>query len=237
MMATSTGTGTPATTPAGVTGADLLLTVRAALGDEDAETWSDATLLSFLNEGVREYSQHRPRLAEVVLEAVEGERSYSLPVDTAGVISVRYESSDGVSTNIYRLGYRNPRFEGAWVYDFLDRREMTAAPLLVVGFPPEAGSTLAVRYLRPHEARLTAGSLVTVPEEHHHVLVQYVLFAAARRFQQQEQANPTSSSSLLMSQLASNARRLELSYLQTLNRILTQRLGEGSVVKWERIDR
>jgi hypothetical protein len=94
-----------------------------------------------------------------------------------------------------------------------------------------------VRYLRPHEARLTAGSLVTVPEEHHHVLVQYVLFATARRLQQQEQANPTSSSSLLMSQLASNTRRLELSYLQTLNRILTQRLGEGECREVGGIDR
>jgi hypothetical protein len=231
-MATGSGTGMPATTPDGVMGAELVMTIRTALGDEAAGTWSDGDLLSFLNEGVREYSQHRPRLAEVVLGAVEGERSYSLPVDTAGIISVRYETSDGVSTNIHQLGYRNRRFEGGWVYDFLDRREMTAAPLLVVGFSPEAGSTLAVRYLRPHEARLAAGSLVTVPEEHHHVLVQYVLFATARRLQQQEQANPTSSSSLLMSQLASNTRRLEMSYLQTLNRMLTHRLGEGQIVRW-----
>jgi hypothetical protein len=46
-MATGTGTGTPATTPDGVTGADLLLTIRTALGDEAAETWSDGDLLSF----------------------------------------------------------------------------------------------------------------------------------------------------------------------------------------------
>ncbi len=64
------------------------------------------------------------------------------------------------------------------------------------------------------------------------MLLAYGLFAAARRLQQQEQANPTSSSSLLMSQLASNVRRLELAYLNALNRILTDRLGESERVVW-----
>ena len=89
-----------------------------------------------------------------------------------------------------------------------------------------------MRYLRPHQSSLTADDYLTVPADHHHVLLQYVLFAAARRQQAGEQAAPTNNSSLLMAQLAANTRRLELAYLNALNRILYHRLGEGEVVGW-----
>lgn len=233
-MATGFGTGSPATVPDAVLAADLLASIRVALGDEAEASWSDGQLLSFLNEAVREYSQHRPRLGEVTIAAVAGERTYPLPWDAAGVISARYEDNEGVSTIIYRLGYKNRHFDGGWVYDFLSRRDLTSAPLLVVGFEPAAGGALVVRYLRPHDSDLAPDSAVTVPGDHHHVLVGYVLFAAARQLQAREQANPTSSSSLLMSQLAANTRRLELAYLNALNRILTQRQGEGEIVSWEK---
>jgi len=233
-MANGFGTGSPATTPDGVLAGALLATIRTALGDEDEATWSDSRLLGFLNEAVREYSQHRPRLGEATITTAAGEQTYALPWDAAGVISVRYEAGDGASSIIYRLGYKNRRFDGGWVYDFLSRRDLTTAPLLVLGFDPGSGGTLAVRYERPHDSNLTAASAVTVPGDHHHVLVGYVLFAAARQLQAREQANPTSSSSLLMSQLAANTRRLELAYLNALNRILTQRQGEGEIVSWEK---
>ena len=45
-------------------------------------------------------------------------------------------------------------------------------------------------------------------------------------------AAPTNNSGLLMAQLAANTRRLELAWLNALNRILYHRLGAGEIVVW-----
>ena len=72
-MTEYTGTGERAAPPYAVTAAALLADCRAALGDTgDPPTWDDDELLIFLNEAIREYSQHLPRLAETRLAAVAG---------------------------------------------------------------------------------------------------------------------------------------------------------------------
>lgn len=230
-MATGSGTGERAAPPHAVTAAELLSDIRAALNDAAAATFSDAELLSFLGEAVREYSQHLPRAAETALAAVAEERRYALPYDTTAVLSVEYPTDREPPVYLARRRYKSPRFHGA-CYDVLRSHDLTAPPLLLLALAPEAGETITVRYLRPHASDLTGDTYLTVPAEHHHVLLQYVLFAAARRRQAQEQAAPTNNSNLLMGQLAANARRLELAYLNALNRILYHRLGEGEVVGW-----
>ena len=228
----STGTGTRAAAPYAVTAGELLDEVRAALGDTAGATWSDAELLGFVGEAVREYSQHLPRVSEAALAAVDGERRYALPWDAAAVLSVEYPSDREPPSYIYRRRRKAAGFAAGWHYDVLPSHDLTAPPLLLLSFEPAAGEALAVRYLRPHQSSLTADDYLTVPADHHHVLLQYVLFAAARRQQAGEQATPTNNSSLLMGQLAANTRRLELAYLNALNRILYQRLGEGEIVGW-----
>lgn len=233
-----TGTGAPAAPPYTVTAGALLAECRAALDDAgQSPAWSDAELLLFLNEAIREYSQHLPRVAETRLAAVAGARRYALPADARAVLSVEYPEGREPAVYLTRLAYKSRRFATSPAgYDFLPRHDLTAAPALLLSFDPAAGQTpageiLLVRHTRPHAAVAAAGDSLTVPAEHHHVLLGYVLFAAARQLQAAEQANPTGGS-LLMAQLAANARRHELSYLNALNRILTQRQGESSVVAW-----
>ncbi|MCA9868414.1 MAG: hypothetical protein KIS95_08125 [Anaerolineae bacterium] len=228
----STGTGTRAAAPYAVTAGELLDEVRAALGDVAGTTWADGELLGFVGEAVREYSQHLPRASEATLAAVAGERRYALPGDATAVLSVEYPADREPPACLYRRRRKSAGFAADRHYDVLPSHDLTAPPLLLLSFDPEAGETLTVRYLRPHAADLSAGDYLTVPAEHHHVLLQYVLFAAARRQQAGEQAAPTNNSSLLMGQLAANTRRLELAYLNALNRILYQRLGEGEIVGW-----
>ncbi len=233
MTSTGTGTGTPATIPNSVTAQQIVDVIQVALDDSDAAEFGEDELLVFLNEAVREYSQHFPRADEVTIAAVEGETRYSLPGDATAVVSVEYPAGDEPPDWLARRGRRAASFAGGRCYDVVWSGDLTAAPVLVLGFAPNVGSSLAVRYLRPHNHALALGDNVTVPAEHHHVLMQYVLFAAARRQQAREQGDPTNNSSLLMAQLASNARRLELAYLNALNRILSQRLGEGEMVSWD----
>lgn len=228
----STGTGTRAAAPYAVTAGELVGEIRAALDDAAAVTWSDAELLGYLGEAVREYSVHLPRVVEVTLAAVAGERRYALPWDAAAVLGVEYPRGQEPPAYLPRRRYKAQGFAAGRHYDVLPSHDLTAAPALLLSFAPEPGEALAVRYLRPHESDLAADTYLTVRADHHHVLLQYVLFAAARRLQAGEQAAPTNNSSLLMGQLAANTRRLELAYLNALNRILYHRLGEGEVVGW-----
>ena len=231
-MSTGSGTGTVAAPPYAVTAGELVGDIRAALDDGAAATWSDVELLGFLNEATREYSQHLPRVGEVTLAAAVGTRRYALPWDAAAVLSVEYPAGQQPPAYLTRRRRQSPTFSAGRHYDALLPRDLTGPPALLLSFEPEAGTTLAARYLRPHDSELSAGSYVTVPAEHHHVLLQYVLFAAARQLQAREQAAPTNNSNLLMGQLAGNTRRLELAYLNALNRILYHRLGEGEMVGW-----
>ncbi len=232
-MTEYSGSGARATSPQQVTAAEFIAQVRVALADAGGSpTWSDAALLLFMNEAIREYSQHLPRVGQTQLAAVAGARRYRLPVDTAAVLSVEYPEGRDPACYLARLPHKSRRFAASGAaYDFLPRHDLTAAPALLLSFDPAAGETLLARHTRPHAAVATVNDYLTVPADHHHVLTGYVLFAAARQLQAAEQANPTGGS-LLMAQLAANARRHELAYLNALNRILTQRQGESGVVVW-----
>jgi hypothetical protein len=234
-MSDHTGTGTRAAPPSAVTAVALLADCRTALADAGSTpTWSDADLLVFLNEAIREYSQHLPRLAETRLAAVANSRRYALPADTRALLSVEYPEGRDPAAYLVRLAHKSRRFVASGLlsaYDFLPRHDLTAAPALLLSFDPAAGETLVVRHTQPHALVAGVNDYLTVPADHHHVLLQYVLFAAARQLQAAEQAHPTGGS-LLMAQLAANARRHELAYLNALNRILTQRQGESHVVAW-----
>ena len=231
-MSNGAGTGTIAAAPNAVTAGELVAACRVALADEAAATHDDATLLGFVAEAVREYSQHLPRRGEADLPTAGGQRRYALPDEATAVIGAEYPAGMEPPAVLSRGRYKARNFLHRRAYDVLGTHDLTRPPVLLLSFDPTAGETIAVRYLRPHESSLTAGTYRTVRADHHHVLVQYILFAAARRLQSREQTTPTNNSSLLMGQLAANARRLELAYLNALNRILYHRLGEGEAVGW-----
>ncbi|HQF69965.1 MAG TPA: hypothetical protein PLH39_01660 [Promineifilum sp.] len=231
-MSTHTGTGRRAEAAGSVAAAAVLANCRVALDDAAAAEFSDADLLTFLNEAIREYSQHLPRVAELTLTALAGVRRYALPGDTWAILDVEYPEGTEPAIYLTRRPYKGRAFAAAPdAYDFLPRHDLTNPPALLLSFDPPTGATLRLRATRPHAALASVNDYLTVPDAHHHVLLQYVLFAAARRLQAAEQAAP-SAGSLLMAQLAANARRLELAYLNALNRILTQRTGESAVVSW-----
>jgi hypothetical protein len=149
---------------------------------------------------------------------------------------VEYPADAEPPVYLRRQSYQSWRWAAERQYDFLSMKDGTTTPQLWLSFDPQAGELIRVRYQAGHTDTLALEDALTVPAEHHHVLLQYVLFAAARQLQQAEQASPTNNSSLLMSQLANNTRRLELAYLNALNRILFQRRGESGVVSWNGID-
>lgn len=233
-MATGSGTGTLATPPHQIAADDFIDdSIRLALDDTAATTFSDAELLSWLNEAIKEYTQHFPRLSYASLTAIADTRTYSLPWDTRNINAVEYPTGEDPPQFLRRVSRKRPSFANADNYDFLPRLDLTNAPLLLLSFDPTAAETITVTYQHEHDSELTATSYITVPADHHHVLLQYVLFAAARQLQANEEAAPTSSSSLLMSQFASNTRRYELAYLNAINRILYHRRGQSATAAWK----
>jgi len=226
------GTGVIVSLAQTVTAQNLIDLAQTALDDAGATTWSEAEVLAWLNEGIREYSQHLPRELSAEIAAVADTREYALPWNTLAVHSVEYPADEQPPVYLLRISYQSLRWASGRYYDFLSRLDLTTAPQLWLSFAPAAGETIRVRYQAPHAYTLAANEYVTMPSEHHHVLVGYVLYAAARQLQQAEQAHPTNNSSLLMSQLASNTRRLELAYLNALNRILYHRQGQSGVRHW-----
>ncbi len=232
-MATGTGTGTLATPPHQVTADDLITdAIRPALADAAAATFSDADLLAFLNEAIREYTQHFPRVSQATLTTITNTRSYALPWDTRALFSVEYPTDEDPPHLLPRIGYKR-RHSTIESYDFLPRLDLTNAPALLLSFDPTADETITVTYQHEHDSELTADSYITVPADHHHILSQYVMFAAARQLLANEEAAPTSSSSLLMSQFASDTRRYELAYLNAINRVIYHRRGQSSTTAWK----
>lgn len=227
------GTGTPAVSPSTVTAQDLIDdNIRPALDDALAAEFTDAELLSFLNEAIREYTQHFPRIGETALTAVAQQRTYTLPLNTRNIIAVEYPTGEDPQTWLNKMDRQRPSFARFEYYDFLPTNDLTTAPVILLSFDPVAAETITVTRQYEHDYELTVSDYITVPSDHHHILTQYVLFAAARQEQAREEANPTSSSSLLMSQYASNTRRYELAYLNAINRILYHRRGKSTTVSW-----
>lgn len=232
-MATGSGTGTPATIPHQVTAVSLIDdAIRPALDDVGESVFSDAELLSWLNEAIKEYTQHLPRLSTESIAAITNVRTYALPWDTLNVHSVEFPADEIPPVYIKQMSYKRPMQFNNRCYDFLPRLDLTTSPTILLNFDPVTGDIIRVSYQHPHDSELTADDYITVPADHHHVLVQYVLFTASRQLQANEEAAPTSSSSLLMSQYASNTRRYELAYLNALNRILFHRRGRSEMSVW-----
>lgn len=234
MTTTGAGTGTQAAAPGATTAQNLIDQAQVALADTAAAEFSEAQLLQFLNEAIREYSQQLPRLSTTSLTA--SGRTYTLPYDLKAVISVEYPAGEEPPCFLAQVPHKALRFTDRPAYDVLHRLDLTSYPQLLLSFDPTAGETIAVRYQHPHNHSLAAADHVTVPADHHHVLISYMLYAASRMQQLIEQANPTGSSSLLMAQLMTNTRRAELTYLNALNRILQATAGQSSSASWRMDD-
>jgi hypothetical protein len=232
MPSSGSGTGTQVSGGQSITAQNLVDQAQNSLDDSGASVFSEAELLQWLNEAIREYSQHFPRKLYTDITAVADTREYNVAWNANAILSVEYPYGQDPPEYSHRRHYAARGWSDDEFYDFVSRKDLTATPQIWLSFEPTADEVLRVFYTAPHVYTLILADNVTVPGEHHHVLIQYVLFAAARQLQQAEQASPTNSSSLLMAQLANNTRRLELAYLNALNRILFHRQGNSQAVVW-----
>jgi len=233
-MTTISGTAVPS--PAGTTLQNLIDRTQQTLADTTAATWSETALGQWLNDAMRDYSIHFPRQRTATIATVVGDRTYDLPADVVGVISVEYPTDADPPVYLERKSYTEAGFwSDDGFYDVVRRGDDQNAAELWISKKPAAGETITVEYLAAHDHGLTVSEYVTVPDEHHHVLVAYAVWQSALNLQMAEQQSPTSNSSLLMSQHAQNANVLRRQYVELLARIAQAHSGsDGGFVSWDR---
>jgi hypothetical protein len=216
--------------------ADLIDRCQVFLNDEKDTSWDTEMIGTFLNDAIRDYSQHFPRVRQETINLVVGQNIYDLPADLLGLIAVEYPGGQNPPEYLGRKAFTAASF---WwqkgFYDVVYNRDDANVDELWLSTDPSAGQTAVIHYNAAHQLMADPAAPTetnSVPELHQPLLVKYVAWQAALHLASAEQQNPTSNSSLLMAQLAQNARRSELSYHTALQQAIYAREGLSRVMGW-----
>ena len=200
---------------------ELIDELQVDVDDSGEATWSDSDLLQFLNDGIKDYSVHFPRVVTVDIVTLDSVRRYNLPADYVKVVSVEYPANATAPAYLVHKRYWDPGFwDENGRYDEVNRRDNNLPNELVVSDSPSDGETIRIEYRAYHPHDLVLTDAVSVPSEHHHLLKASAVWQASRQLLMSEQQSPTNTSSLLMAQLSSNTQRLHDEYVRLLERTL-----------------
>jgi len=234
-MATSSTFSGAFTASAGTLSA-LIDRCQVFLNDESDSTWDTEMIGTFLNDAIRDYSQHFPRVRTAAIDLSTGSNAYNLPEDILGIVSVEYPAGEDPPQYLRRKDYTAVCFwSDEQLYDIVRNRDDANVDELWLSADPNTGETAIIYYNAYHQLIAdpsTPGGSNTVPEEHQQLLVKYVNWQASLHLAFAEQQFPTSNSSLLMAQLAQNARRNELSYHTALQQAIYAAEGLSKYTHW-----
>lgn len=230
------GTGTPAS--GGTTSfVNLVDRVETAVNDAANAEWSTAELATFLNDAIRDYSKHFPRVRRTDLTTVADQHEYDLPADVSGaLLGVEFPQGEEPPTYLELRSRYGPAFWGSvGYYDVIMRGDQTDVDVLVLSEDVAADETVRAEYVAHHAliSNVTAISgYSSVPVQHEDLLIKYVIWQCSVQLQMAEEQSPTSSSSLLMAQYAANARRNRQQYEDALRQAIYAAEGRSAVVSW-----
>ena len=234
MASSSSFTGTAVGTSG--TLADLVTRILISLNDEGNATWDTEMIATFLNDGIRDYSQHFPRVLTDSISMATGTAEYDLNADYMEVLSVEYPDGENPREYSVRRPYTHDEFwDNAGYYDIIPHRDEADASQVIFSDDVATGETAVIEYHAHHQLIIDTGTITgsnTVPPIHQQLLTKYVMWQAAAHLASAEQQSPTSNSSLLMAQLAQNARRLELSYATAVQQAVYADEGRSTTINW-----
>ncbi len=143
-----------------ITLADLRGQCRGFLTSETI--WSDDMLTTFINDGIRAYSNHLPRRLRHSLALTTGTQAYDLPGGHGFVrlLAVEYPSGESPPIYLEQVEEWDPLFVGGGdVYalraadDDLAADEDTMTGLIVFAETVATGETATLTYTAVHDAR------------------------------------------------------------------------------------
>lgn len=177
----------------------------------DTTQWPDATLNTWINQGIRDYSHYFPNTAEDTIPCADGKRDYLLGATYCpGIISVlRVEYPDGEEPPRYlaRLDESSSFFLNGGFYD------LRGSPhnALLLGESPSLGEEIAVQYTCLHEALVNDEEAVGIPDQHLEAISIFCIWKAAEEIFMTEEIDPDTKE-FLVSQMGLNAARYERVY-------------------------
>ena len=90
--------------------AELVNRCELAVNDEDNSTFTAEQIVKWINDGIRDYSQHFPRIKTQSISAVLNDNTYDLADDFMGVLSVEYPTGEDPPEYLSRLSYKHADF-------------------------------------------------------------------------------------------------------------------------------
>ncbi len=208
--------------------------VENAVNDPTNTFFSADLVAEWIEDAIREYSQHFPRRARQTIAAADNDRAYDLNTDVQDILSVEYPQGENPPKYLTRRPYTHPDFwEEDGYYDWFRHHDAQDAPELYISTIPSTGEDIRVTYLGDHDSSFSAGTTISVPERHEPILIKFCVWQAVKILEQAEEQAPTSNSSLLMAQLAQNAYRAERAYYDVLRRALAGQEGRSTTTRWK----
>ena len=182
----------------------------------DVVMWPDATLLIWINQGIRDYSHYLPYATSGVIDCTLGTKEYVLGEsdgDTPGlvhVIKVEYPDGQTPKRFLTRLNEDSTYFNNGQYYDLRG----DPSNYLVIGESPVATDDICVQYTGLHttfEDVDERGTETTVPSQHLEALSLFCIWKAAEEVFMTEEIDPDTKE-FLISQMGLNAMRYERVY-------------------------
>jgi hypothetical protein len=217
---------------------------QLALGDAAEATWPQDTIEGWLQEAIRDYSQHFKRTCTASLTITAGcagDHRFPLPEDFCGMIQAEYPAGEDPPVYLQRLSRKSPRFWGSAGYydvesagdaDWDDVEDQPANPATFwISDEVEAGETIGFAYTANHDAGVSSLDYVTVPAEHEHLLIKFVTWQAMNEREAVEAQNPDTTIRMLQQfKLASQA--AEAAYRSALADAKKALSGGGQTGPW-----
>lgn len=206
--------------------ASLADRAQLALADSAAGTWAQATVESWVLDGIRDYSQHFPRVVTTTVDEIgAGATHYlDLPADFLDVVSVEFPKDEDPPVFLERRSLHHATFwDVDGYYDVQKTGQMTETPTgytanrLVFSRQPESDEGYTIRYLAPHPTDLESTDTTTVRVDHEGIIILFVIWRALKERQLAEAANPDTTSRYL-NQLVYAATQAELEYRRAMER-------------------
>jgi hypothetical protein len=128
----------------------------------DKTQWRDTLLNMWIQDGIRDYSHHLPRLASASITCAAGQQSYSLTAYTIlQARAVEYPSSQTPRRLLSHLGREHPAFAGGPYYDLKADHSF-----LYLGESPALGEFILLEYDTLHAVPAIDSAELSVPVQH-----------------------------------------------------------------------
>jgi hypothetical protein len=199
---------------------DIRNLCRRRLGDTASPyQWSDLQVNQWINDAIAELSMHFPRKSSGTITCSDDDRTYDLPFDFLGAVSVEYPTGEDPPEYLQRKPYTGPNFwDTDGCYDIMRRDDQSNLPEIWITDKPSSGENIELIYLCEHALLDDDSDTATILDRHLELIVLFVRWCCYQELATEESADPDPTS-LSLGTLELNAFRAKREYRIKLKQI------------------